>query len=216
MKNVVIALVSCLGVLINAGFVDAASPQNSSPTPAEELSAKLQKVQTFQAEFEQKIVAPDGDVLQSVVGKVVVKKPGLFFWEVAPPYEQIVVANHKNLWVYDPDLEQVTRSDRNTLDNTPAQILSGDFSSLGDKYRVTVKSTKVASVYSLVAHDTKASSFAAIDFEFDKKDILQSMVLVDKLDQKTFVQLSKQQVNAKVADSIFDFVAPKGTDIIEN
>lgn len=197
----------------------AAAATNSSEaaqSSAEQLSTRLDAIETFLASFVQTITDPDGNQLQQVKGKLLVKKPGLFYWQVEPPYEQFVVANQKTLWVYDPDLEQVTISDRKKLDNTPAQILSGDFSSMGNKYRVDSKVNDGSISYSLVAVDGDVSTFTSIHFVFDGDGVLASMTLIDKLDQKTQVDLSQQQTNKPIKDSQFDFVAPEGTDIIRN
>ena len=34
--------------------------------------------------------------------------PRLFRWEYNKPYEQLIVADGKQVWVYDPDLQQAT------------------------------------------------------------------------------------------------------------
>lgn len=185
-------------------------------SPGDELRSKLKAIETFEASFEQKLTDPSGEAIQTTRGRLVVKKPALFFWEVQPPYEQTVIANQDMLWVFDPDLEQVTISDREKLDNSPAQILSGDFSSLGDKYRVQVGHTQGHDVYTLEAQDSDVSTFTTIIFTFDKKGLLQSMILVDKLKQQTAVELQEQKLNEPVNDALFDFVPPDGTDIIRN
>jgi len=188
----------------------------AKPSAAEQLSLRLEAIETFRSTFVQSITDPEGHELQKVSGKLVVKKPGLFYWQVDPPYEQVVVANTQTLWVFDPDLEQVTVSDRKKLDNTPAQILSGDFSGLGEKYSVHVNQDNGYSTYALKALDGDVAAFTTIYFSFNEQGVLQLMTLVDKLDQKTTVNMNDQQVNTPVENTLFDFVAPEGTDIIHN
>ncbi|WP_052692110.1 outer membrane lipoprotein chaperone LolA [Teredinibacter purpureus] len=188
---------------------------------ANELSAKLKSIQTFTASFEQSLTDPSGGEIQPSSGVLKVKNPGLFYWHVSLPYEQLVVANQHSLWVYDPDLEQATVSDRRSLDNSPAQILSGDFSSLGETFAVTVTQIEQKARYTLETLDLNASTFTQLVFEFtyDSKhenEQLASMSLVDKLGQVTAVTFSDQQLNTELPSSIFDFVAPEGVDIITN
>ncbi len=184
--------------------------------PEQELSEKLKAIKTFSAEFTQQLTDPSGDEIQTTQGNVMVKSPGLFHWQVNPPYEQLVVANQQFLWVYDADLEQVTVSDRKTLDNSPAQILSGDFSSLGEQYEVTVETADAVTRYTMKALDKAVSTFTQLEFTFDKKNTLQSMILVDKLSQITAVTFKKQNINSEISNSLFDFIAPEGVDIIAN
>lgn len=190
--------------------------QSVMAATADDLSAKLKQIQTFSADFAQVLSDPKGEALQTTEGHVTVKAPGLFRWQVKPPYEQLVVANQQFLWVYDPDLEQVTLSDRSKMDNSPAQILTGDFSSLGSDYQVTMKKAGKASAYTLVASNKQQSAFAQLMFEFDGSDQLQSMTLVDKLDQTTRVTFSKREFNKPVADTLFQFDTPEGVDVIVN
>lgn len=199
-------------LLLESSLVCAVAPLS----PGDELRSKLKAIETFQAAFEQKLTDPSGEPIQTTHGRLVVKKPGLFLWEVSPPFEQTVIANRDTLWVFDPDLEQVTLSNREKLDNSPAQILSGDFSSLGDKYRVLVSRAQRSDVYTLEAQDNEVSTFTTIIFTFDKNGLLQSMILVDKLKQQTAVELHDQQLNQPVSDAQFNFIPPDGTDIIRN
>jgi len=190
----------------------------SSPSSAvtQELSAKLKAINTFSANFKQTLSDPSGEVLQDTHGKVSVKQPGLFYWRVAPPYEQVVVANRYNLWVYDPDLEQVTVSDRQKMDNSPAQILSGDFTSLEKQYAVSRASQKNGHSYTLNSLNAEAAAFSHLTFVFDTQGVLSAMTLTDKLEQVTDVRFSEAVVNTAIASELFNFIAPEGVDVITN
>jgi len=193
----------------------ATSMVQADENPAKALSTKLQSIDTFKANFEQRLLDPQGKEIQVSRGKVIVKQPGLFHWEVQPPYEQLVVANQETLWVYDADLEQVTVSQRERLDNTPAQILSGDFSSLGDDYQVSKSQSKQGDSYRMQRLDQAQGSFTALEFRFNKKGVLTAMYLVDKLEQQTQVEFSQQRTNKPVDDKLFNFIPPEGTDIVQ-
>jgi len=182
----------------------------------EDLSKRLKAIETFSAAFTQIISDPSGEEIQSTSGLVQLKTPGLFYWQVNPPYEQLVVANQQFLWVYDADLEQVTISDRQKLDNSPAQILSGDFSSLGDQYSVTEKKQKGGNLYRLKALVDNNQTFTELLFEFNKQSLLTGMKLTDRLGQVTSVLFSEIKLNAGIADTVFEFGTPEGVDIIVN
>ncbi|SMF31521.1 outer membrane lipoprotein carrier protein [Alteromonadaceae bacterium Bs31] len=184
-------------------------------TPAEDLSKKLKAIDSFSARFEQSLLDPEGKALQETAGSVQVKQPGMFRWNVEPPFEQEVVANDELLWIYDADLEQVTISDRKRMDNSPAQILSGDFSSLENKYTVSTAQKKKQTVYTMQSLQVEKTAFTELRFVFDKKNILQAMVLVDKLGQTTEVVFSKQQINLPLDKKLFNFEPPEGVDVIQ-
>src|SRR6185295_19033220 len=69
-------------------------------------------------------------------GTLQIKRPGRFRWDYSAPHEQLVVADGKRLWLYDPGLEQVTvKAMDATLGSTPAMLLGGT-GSLRDGYDV--------------------------------------------------------------------------------
>jgi len=55
-----------------------------------------------------------------------IERPGRFRWDYQTPYRQLIVADGKQLWTYDEDLEQATVKDLDAaLSSTPAMLLSG-------------------------------------------------------------------------------------------
>ena len=57
-------------------------------------------------------------------GKVAVSAPRLFRWEYVKPYPQLIVADGKKVWVYDPDLQQVSvRPQGEEEQNSPLAVL---------------------------------------------------------------------------------------------
>ena len=53
------------------------------------------------------------------------QRPGKFRFNYAKPFEQLIVADGKTLWLYDADLNQVTeRAQAQVLGSTPAAILT--------------------------------------------------------------------------------------------
>ena len=52
---------------------------------------------------------------------------GTVSWNYGSPLEQVVVADGRQLWVYDPGLEQaVVRNQDEVLGDTPAGLLAGN------------------------------------------------------------------------------------------
>jgi len=183
---------------------------------ASSLIKHLSQISSLEAVFSQVLTDRDGRVLQQSEGEIKMQKPGKFFWQVAPPYEQLIVSNGNKLWVYDADLEQATIHSKSDLKNTPAEILSGDFSSITSAYdtrELAVKSKNKVRRFEL--HPKAGGDFVAMAFEF-KKDKLSSFSIQDKLGQTTHVDFKKQRLNKAINVSIFNFIPPEGTDVIVN
>ena len=62
---------------------------------------------------------------QTSSGTFQILRPGLFKWDYKSPYKQTIVGDGANIWLYDVDLKQVTKSNQDqTIGDSPAAILS--------------------------------------------------------------------------------------------
>ncbi len=177
------------------------------------LTARLQKLESLQGEFEQVITSDKGKTLQTSQGTFTMKRPGYFLWRTQAPHEQLVVGNPDKLWVYDPDLEQVTiRQGAAKGDNSPARLLSGDIASLAPQFSIQEASPNH---FTLTPKNPAAENFAQIQFDFEG-DKLVLMAFVDKLGQQTRLNLKNTQANLPLDIKLFTFEPKPGTDIIQN
>jgi chaperone LolA len=70
----------------------------------------------LQAQFKQYELIEDGRKVDENSGSVWMQSPDLFRWHYKTPYEQLIVADGEQVWVYDEDLQQVTvKSQENNL-----------------------------------------------------------------------------------------------------
>ena len=113
------------GLLASLVFASAVQAQ----TP---LDSYLEHLKTLRAEFSQVVTDSKGREVQSAQGKLIIVRPGRFRWELTPSVgtsssPQLMVADGKNLWFYDRDLEQVSvKPASSALTATPAGLLSGE------------------------------------------------------------------------------------------
>src|SRR5690606_25502209 len=74
----------------------------------EELSRFTAGLQGLEGRFTQQVSDPNGRITETSSGTVAVSAPRLFRWQYVKPFEQLIVADGRKLWIYEPDLEQVT------------------------------------------------------------------------------------------------------------
>ena len=137
-------------------------------TPTEDLANRLNAVQTMRANFTQVVYDNRNKAVLTSYGRMSMQRPGKFRWEVTKPIPQLIVANASRLWIYDPDLEQVTvRSLKHAAGETPALLLSHVNMSLDNEYKVTQLPNKSAGgvSFSLVPK-SQDSVFASIQLSF--------------------------------------------------
>lgn len=181
-------------------------------TPAEALAQRLLNYKTIQGTFEQRLSDANNEVLQSSSGYFTVKSPGYFYWKTQTPFPQLLVSNLETIWLYDEDLEQVTvRPYSNSVDQSPALLLSGNVEQIQAHYRVEAMASAADGFVLLpLAND---SQFVELRLVFEG-DTIKTMTLIDRLEQTTIFTLSDIQLNASVDEDLFNFVAPKGTDVL--
>jgi len=112
-------------------FSSSISAQNeefiSNPSGSESLENFLGTTRTLRAEFQQELWNSEGQLIERAAGMLWIKRPNQFLWNYQEPFEQLVVADGMNLWIYDVELGQVTVSPLDQLVSaTPAMLLSGD------------------------------------------------------------------------------------------
>ena len=139
-------------------------------------------------------------------------------WLASAPLSQTVIADGERFWYYDADLEQLTiqKADK-SLRQSPAMILSGDPSLLDEVYTVSF-ATDVDNKGDqgfVLRPRQQGSLFVRLEMYF-RANVLHRLVMLDGLQQQTHVTLDNIKLNHKIPDSEFSFVAPPGTDVIDD
>jgi outer membrane lipoprotein carrier protein len=178
------------------------------------VDAYLGSLRTLSAAFVQVVQDKQGQVTERATGQLSISRPNRFRWDYQQPYAQTIVADGKKLWLYDPDLEQVTvRLLEQGLGATPAMLLSGS-GKVGDAFTAgPVERQKGWTWYRLVPKQ-KGSDFERVSLGFDARNELAAMELVDKLGQTTTIQFAQVKRGAALDESLFRFVPPPGADVI--
>ncbi len=171
-------------------------------------------VKSMSASFTQSTINSRFKVAEEAKGKLIMQRPGKFRWDYLTPYEQIIVADGKKLWVYDKDLEQVTVRPLDTvIGNTPALLLSGN-GSLEDNFEIIEIQDKTAGLdwVELFPKDEE-NTFTSMRLGFGAQN-LEYMELVDGFGQTTQIKFADIQNNPRLNADQFDFTPPKGVDVI--
>ena len=206
------------GVLMTTLGVAApmmALTQSATAAPADNLTAakRLNKLLTntksMTANFSQTTKGANSGTFK---GTMSVQRPNNFRWETKSPSEQLIVANGSSMWIYDKDLEQVTKQNVDSqVGNTPALLLSGDPSKIDKNFKITQPYANKN--YYVLYPKSDSSSFKSLSMSFSGgKPVM--MVLNDSLGQTTTIKFSGIKMNPSIASSQFKFTPPKGVDII--
>ena len=139
------------------------------------------------------------------------QRPNQFRFAYAKPAEQLIVADGKEVWIYDPDLQQATvRQMDQALGATPVALLAG-----GDLSRdFTLKALPAANGLDWVQATPRRndSGLQSLKLGFKGRE-LSALEIVDGFGQQSVMQFSAVEPNAKVSAERFRFTPPPGTDI---
>lgn len=178
------------------------------------LTELLNQAQTITARFSQLSLDGSGTQLQETAGELALKRPGLFRWHTDEPMEQLLVSDGKQVWLYDPDLEQVTiQSLDQRLTHTPALLLSGDVSQIRENFEITFK--EGGSVVDFILKPkSKDTLFDSLRLSF-RNGVLNDMQLIDSIGQRTNILFMSVKMNQPLDDKQFSFEIPEGADVIQ-
>ena len=181
---------------------------------AEKLHDLLQNYTSFSAKFEQVTLAENGREAQKTSGALLLSKPNLYRWETRLPFPQEIVSDGKYVWIYDPDLEQVTqRSAEAQETSAPALILNGQIEELKNKYSIKLLGDTGSDQIFELQPKTEQYSFSNIRLAFSAGTISELM-LVDSLGQRTSIVFSEQEINPELDDETFFFRVPADADLL--
>lgn len=175
----------------------------------------LSQHQTLSADFVQVVVDPNGKPLQQTTGSIDLKKPDLFRWVTDKPYSQELVSDGTYVWLYDKDLEQVTRQ---PLDKrataTPALLLSNDVKAIEKSFDVQGRTDGNGLWFFQLKPKDKDSLFTELRMSFDNSH-LKEMSFSDSLAQQTRITFRNMEEDTILPANLFQFTPPKGVDLIE-
>jgi outer membrane lipoprotein carrier protein len=168
---------------------------------------------TLHALFEQHVISSNGTVEDGSAGQVWLSKPRLFRWEYGGDFPEVVVADGKNIWIYDEILEQVTVKDQTqTAVNSPLTLLT-DPGRLDEQFEVReVGDADGLQLLELRSRNTE-SEFERILLGL-RDDSLQTMVMEDAFGLRTELQFQQVRRNPDLDPGLFTFQPPESADVI--
>lgn len=180
----------------------------------QKLTQLLNQAQTITARFSQLTLDGGGTQLQETAGQLALKRPGLFRWHTDEPMEQLLVSNGEKVWLYDPDLEQVTiQTLDQRLTHTPALLLSGDVSKISQNFEISHKEGGNVIDF-ILKPKSKDSLFDSLRLSF-RDSVLNDMQLIDSIGQRTNILFLNVKMNEPLDDKQFSFDIPAGADVIQ-
>jgi outer membrane lipoprotein carrier protein len=195
-----ISLILMIPLTANAGGVDR-------------LKAFFQSTHAVRAQFHQTVSDNQGRKLQEVDGSMQLQRPGKFRWDYNKPYVQEIVGDGEKVWLFDPELNQVTvRAMSKTLGSSPAALLAGS-ADLEKSFVLKDANRQDDLEWVLATPKDNESGFELVFLGF-KGDFLNKMELHDSFGHTTVIEFLKLERNPKLLAQLFRFTPPVGADVV--
>ncbi|KAF1709753.1 outer membrane lipoprotein carrier protein LolA [Pseudoxanthomonas kalamensis DSM 18571] len=181
----------------------------------ERLHAFTDGLNGLQGDFSQQVSDRGGRLKESSTGHVAFSVPRHFRWEYVKPYEQLIVADGDKVWIYEPDLLQVSvRNQGQEEQNSPLAVLL-DPSALDRQFEVVERDAGENGLdwLLLTPKDPGGANFQSARLGFDATGLAR-MVLVDAVGQETRIAFTDWKRNPRFAADAFRFVPPDGVDVV--
>ena len=191
-----------------------ASSAASAADAAARLDAWLAGLDTLSARFEQRLFDEDRNLLDQASGTMLIDRPGRFRFDYeAPP--QLIVGDGARVWIYDPELAQVTVRDLDAaLGSTPAVLLTSD-RPVEDTFRIeALDAGEGIDRFDLEPKAAGDAPFARIRLAFAGGE-LRRMELVDQFGQTTLFGFDAVRRHPPIPDGAFTFTPPAGVDVVD-
>ena len=179
----------------------------------DQLDAFSKGLKGLDGQFSQQVFDPRGKQKEASTGRVAVSVPRLFRWEYVKPYPQLIVADGKTVWVYDPDLQQASKRPQGVEEASSPLAILLDPAKLDRDFTVKEAGASNGIEWLQLTPKQADAAFKTAKLGFGKAGLAE-MEYVDALGQRTKISFSGWKRNPGFAKGTFVFVPAQGVDVI--
>lgn len=199
-------------VLAAAGAGLALSSTSARADAVDSLRGFVGESQTGKAQFTQVVTSSDGAKKKNSSGYFEFARPNRFRFVYSKPFEQVLVGDGKKVWMFDPDLNQVsTRSLDDALGATPAALLAGQ--GVEKDFELAAQPPKDGLEWVKATPKAKESSFQFLNVGFRGKDLV-ALEIVDSFGQRSLMSFTQWTSPVSWPAEHFKFTVPAGADVL--
>jgi outer membrane lipoprotein carrier protein len=189
-----------------------AAPVLLAQDAGQRLQAALKNMDNLSADFKQTLRDEDKNVVQQSRGTLALQRPGKFAWDYIEPFEQRIVADGRELWVYDVELAQVTVKPMDeALSNAPIMILMKQ-SDVSQQFDVSEVGQRKFLYWVELKPRNASLEYSSIFIGLEDGNV-RAMELQDQFGQSTQIVFENLRVGVVHNPATFKFVPPQGVDV---
>ncbi len=176
------------------------------------LNKALKNLDNLTAEFKQTLRDEDKQVVQQSRGTLALQRPGKFAWIYIDPFEQQIIADGSELWIYDIELDQVTVKPMDeSLSSAPIMLLMKQ-SNVGEQFRVSEVGQRKYLYWVELESQAPDLEFTHIYIGLEDGNV-RAMEMRDRFGQSTQIVFENLRTGVIHDPRIFQFEPPPGVDV---
>lgn len=174
-----------------------------------DLQNRLDKVNSFHADFSQVVTGANGVKVQEGEGKLSVKRPNLFNWSMIQPDESVLISDGETLWFYNPLVEQATATWlKNATGNTSFLLITRNNSDDWKQYKVSQKGDDF-----VLIPKSNESNLKQFKISVTQAGTIKSFAIIEQDGQQSVYRLKGQQNSTTTDAAKFKFTVPQGVTL---
>ena len=168
---------------------------------------------TMRASFVQTIQNNDDGLDSKSKGYLVVKRPELMLWHINEPSERILIFDRGSILIFDPDLNQVIKTDiKQYQESNWIKILLGQ-SELNDFYK---QYREDSSSHTLIRYEPLSNNSLMNTILLTiKEDVIHSIEIKQSEMETIHIDFDEIDMNIEIKDSFFYESIPNDAEVIE-
>ncbi len=189
------------------------------------LSLFLKQTKSLRADFVQVVTAPAKEGRptkpKTSSGSFAFVRPTVFRFDYTKPYVQNIVADGRQLWLYDADLNQVTvRSQAQALGSSPAGLIASanDLEALRKEFELKAGPLEDGLEWVVATPKQKDASLQKVRIGLRPEAgqvVLAQLDIVDAFGTRSLIRFERVEVNpGQLGLAQFSFTPPKGADVV--
>ncbi|MBP7840903.1 MAG: outer membrane lipoprotein chaperone LolA [Comamonas sp.] len=206
-----------------------ATPGLAAPAWADglaSLEAFVRQAKAGTAQFTQTVTSPakagQAPRVQSSSGSFSFQRPGQFKFVYTQPFAQTIVADGQTLWLYDEDLEQVTRRPQgDALAGTPAALLTSvqDMAALRKDFDLAAQASAQPDPEGLqwvqATPKNQDGQIQQLRVGFTPAGVLAALQINDSFGQQSLLRFTQMALSPGLPAGSFHFQTPAGVSVLD-
>ena len=212
-RSAIPVLTDCMRLLLPFLVLFIAGNAYAADSARARMEAFSKDLHAVAASFSQSVTDANGHRGDESRGKLALEAPRQFRWETTAPYEQTIVADGARIWVYEPDLAQVSVRNQSAAEtHSPLTVLT-DLSQLDRQFTSSEAAEHDGLVWLKLTSKAKEPEFEYAELGFDAQT-LQRMLFKDQLGNMTEIRFTDWKRNPALPVGTFKFTPPQGVDVV--